>query len=136
MEYVKPYLLFNVFVWVPWGLICIFNLAKIQAVIGVTSISPSGSTDIRVMYGGVQLAIGLMAAFAMYDDRHLKGFVHALAFIGCTMAVSRAYGLVVDGSSTFYTWGVLLYEASAGVSAVLWLKFLSRQSGDGPGGRR
>jgi len=135
MKYVKPYLIFNAMVWLPWGLICIFDLARIHDVIGVTSINPSGSTDIRVMYGGVQLAVGLMAALALYDGRYFKSFVHALAFMGCTMALSRTYGLVVDHSSTFYTWGVLLYEASAGVSAILWLKFLSRPSGDGSGGR-
>ena len=37
-------------------------------------------------------------------------------------------GLIIDGSSTFYTWGVLLYEASAGISAIVWLQFLSRRS--------
>ncbi|MEO1935007.1 MAG: DUF4345 family protein, partial [Myxococcales bacterium] len=112
MKYMKPYLIFNVAVWLPWGLICIFDLATIQNIIGVTSVNASGSTDVRVMYGGVQTAMGLMAARALYDQRHFETFLHALAIMGCTMALSRTIGLILDGSSTFYTWAVLLYEAS------------------------
>jgi hypothetical protein len=115
-------------VWLPWGLICIFDLATIQNIIGVTSVNASGSTDVRVMYGGVQTAMGLMAARALYDQRHFETFLHALAIMGCTMALSRTIGLILDGSSTFYTWAVLLYEASAGISAIVWLKFISRRS--------
>ena len=127
MKYMKPYLIFNVAVWLPWGLICIFDIARIQDIIGVTSVTASGSTDIRVMYGGVQSAVGLMAARALYDQRHLESFLHALAIMGCTMALSRVLGLIIDGSSTFYTWGVLFYEAFAGISGIVWLSFLSRR---------
>jgi hypothetical protein len=79
------------------------------------------------MYGGVQSAVGLMAARALYDRRHFESFLHALAIMGCTMALSRIFGLIVDGSSTFYTWGVLFYEAFAGISGIVWLNFLSRR---------
>jgi hypothetical protein len=42
MKYMKPYLIFNVAVWLPWGLICIFDIATIQDIIGVTSVTASG----------------------------------------------------------------------------------------------
>ena len=42
MKYVLPYLIFKVAVWLPWGLICIFDLATIQNIIGVTSVTASG----------------------------------------------------------------------------------------------
>mgnify|MGYP006892413024 CR=1 FL=1 len=96
MKYVLPYLIFNVAVWLPWGLICIFDLATIQNIIGVTSVTASGSTDVRVMYGGVQTAMGLMAARALYAQRHFETFLHALAIMGCTMALSRTIGLIID----------------------------------------
>ena len=127
MNYIKPYLLFNCMVWIPWGLICIFDTARIAQIIGVTSTDATGNTDLRVMYGGFQLAVGLMAAYALYDRRQFKSFVHALAFLGTCMALSRSYGLMVDGSNTVYTWGVLAYEAFAGVTGILCLGFLSRQ---------
>jgi uncharacterized membrane protein YuzA (DUF378 family) len=126
MKYAKPYLIFTLLVWLPWGLMCIFNTDIIAEIIGVTSIHATGNTDIRVMYGGVQLAVGLMAAIALHDRRYFGNLLWTLAFLGTCMALSRAYGLVVDASSTAYTWGVLAYEAFAGASAIAWLMLLPR----------
>jgi hypothetical protein len=136
MKFAKPYLIFTLTVWLPWGLVCIFDTNIILEIIGVTSVHPTGNTDIRVMYGGVQFAVGLLAALALYDPSYFEKLLWTLAFLGCSMAVSRFYGLVVDGSSTVYTWGVLGYEAFAGVSAIAWLRSLpccvSRHSGARP----
>ena len=122
MKLMKPYLIFMVIVWLPWGLQCIFNLPKIEEIIGVTGINPTGNTDIRVMYGGVQFAVGLMAAFALFRKIDVKHVLVALAFLGCSMAASRGYGMMVDNSATLYNWGVLGFEAFAGISAILWLR--------------
>jgi hypothetical protein len=126
MKYAKPYLIFTLVVWLPWGLVCIFDTNTIREIIGVTGIHATGNTDIRVMYGGVQFAVGLLAALALYDPSHFEKLLWTLAFLGSCMAISRAYGLVVDESSTAYTWGVLGYEAFAGISAVAWLRSLPR----------
>jgi hypothetical protein len=126
VKYSKPYLILTLLVWLPWGLQCIFNTNNIVDVIGVTGIHPTGVTDIRVMYGGVQFAVGLMAAAALYDGRHFEKTLWCLAFLGSCMALSRFYGLVVDGSGTAYTWGVLGYETFAGTSAIGWLIWLPR----------
>jgi hypothetical protein len=68
-----------------------------------------------------------MALYALVKPSQFIHFVTALAFLGSCMALSRSYGLIVDGSSTVYTWGVLSFEAFAGITAILWLRFLSRQ---------
>ena len=70
MNYVKPYLIFMCLVWLPWGLICIFDTSRIAEIIGVTSVDATGNTDLRVMYGGFQFAVGLMAAFALFNQRY------------------------------------------------------------------
>ena len=126
MKYSKPYIIFTLLVWLPWGLVCVFNTDIILEIVGVTSIHPTGNTDVRVMYGGVQFAVGLMAARALRDRRYFEKLLWTLAFLGSCMAISRFYGLVADRSSTVYTWGVLGYEAFAGASAIAWLKLLPR----------
>ncbi len=126
MNYVKPYLIFNCIVWLPWGLICIFDTSQISTIIGVASHNATGNTDLRVMYGGFQFAVGLMALYALVEPRRFSDFVYALAFLGSCMALSRGYGLVIDGSGTVYTWGVLAFEAFAGITAIGWLRFQSR----------
>jgi len=105
MKYLTPYLLFNCAVWLPWGLICIFDTGQIANIIGVTSVDATGNTDLRDMYGGFQFAVGLMAAIALVQRRYFNNFAFAFAFPGSCMALSRSYGLIVDGSSTLYTWG-------------------------------
>ena len=122
MNYIKPYLIFMCLVWLPWGLFCIFDTSQISEIIGVTSVDATGNTDLRAMYGGFQFAVG-----ALFNQRYFVNFVYALAFLGSCMALSRIYGLVVDGSATGYTVGVLGFEAFAGVTAILWLRFLTRQ---------
>ncbi|MDE0887533.1 MAG: DUF4345 family protein [Myxococcota bacterium] len=133
MKYSKPYLIVTLLVWLPWGLQCIFNTGNVADVIGVAGVDATGNTDIRVMYGGVQFAVGLMAALALYDGRHFEKVLWCLAFLGSCMALSRFYGLMIDDSGTLYTWGVLGYEAFAGISAICWLRVLPRLQAEDTG---
>ena len=124
MKYAKPYLIFTVLVWLPWGLMCVFDLTLIADIIGVSGITASGNSDLRAMYGGVQTAVGLIAALALYDTRFFPNLLFTLAFVGSCLALSRSYGLFVDDSSTAYTWGVMAYEYFAAISSLVWLRML------------
>lgn len=126
MKFIKPYLIIMIIVWLPWGLQCIFNIPRVEEMIGVTGLNATGNTDIRVMYGGVQTAVGIMAAFALFKSAYVKYVLFTLAFLGCTMALSRGYGMIVDSSATPYNWGVIGFEALAGIAAILLLKSLTK----------
>jgi hypothetical protein len=126
MKYAKPYLVFTVLVWLPWGLLCVFDITVIADIIGVVGVTPSGNSDLRAMYGGVQTAVGLIAALALYDTRFFPNLLFTLAFVGSCLALSRTYGLLADDSSSGYTWGVLAYEYFAAISSVMWLRVLRR----------
>jgi hypothetical protein len=130
MKLIKVYLSFMVLVWLPWGLICIFDIDSIAQIIGVVGNSPSANTDIRVMYGGVQLAVGLMALFVLFSPRYFNNLLFCLVFLGSCMALSRSYGLMVDGSSSVYTWGVISFEYFVAISAIAWLRVLPRLQQD------
>ena len=73
-----------------------------------------------------------MAAFALYDAAYFKNLLFTLAFLGSCLALSRSYGIVVDGSGTFYTWGVIGYEYFAAISAMVWLIVLPRLRSSAP----
>ncbi|RLB48019.1 MAG: hypothetical protein DRH23_09520 [Deltaproteobacteria bacterium] len=126
MKYAKPYLLFTVLVWLPWGLMCVFDITVIADIIGVSGMTPSGNSDLRAMYGGVQTAVGLIAALALYDTRFFPNLLFTLAFVGSCLALRRADGLFGDDRGTAYTWGVLAYEYFAAISSVVWLRILPR----------
>ncbi len=126
MKYIRPYCLLHALIWLPWGLLCIVDIRLIENIIAVSSAVPHGQTDIRAMYGGVQSAMGLMALLACIKPRYFSQFVFALAFIAGGLALSRTFGLFVDGSYGLYTGAVLAYEYFAACSAMLWLMFLSK----------
>ncbi len=48
-------------VWLPYGLLCFFQPGFLAGAAGVTSTSATGSTELRAMYGGLQVAIGVLA---------------------------------------------------------------------------
>ncbi len=130
MKYITPYLIFTTLVWLPWGLLCVFDTAMIENIIAVVATSPSANTDLRAMYGGVQTAVGLMCLLAIFRRELFPNVLFTVAFLGSGLALSRSYGLAVDESHSIYTWGVIGYEYFAAISSIVWLIFLSRQQGD------
>ena len=124
LKLIKPYLIFTVLVWLPWGLICTFDLASIEEIIGVSSAIAHGKSDIRAMYGGAQTAIGLMALLALFKPRYFPNVVFTLAFLASGLALSRSYGLWTDGGGDAYTWGVVSYEYFAAITSMIWLALL------------
>lgn len=93
----------NALVWIPWGIICLMTPeAWSGAVIpGMTvyDLSEAGARiEVRAMYGGLQIAIGLLALIAIFRPAHrataLLFYVMALS----GLALSRMYGLYVEGS--------------------------------------
>ena len=79
----KIYFIIMVAVWLPWGIQCIFNISNITEIIGVSALNPNGTTDIRVMYGGVQTGVGLMALIAFFKPslRQIHTFLSSNAWL-------------------------------------------------------
>ena len=57
----KGFLILTTVVWVPYGLMCFLDPAALAESTGVVASTPTASTEIRAMYGGLQIAIGLLA---------------------------------------------------------------------------
>jgi hypothetical protein len=100
----------NALVWIPWGAICLFMpQAWSGAVIpGMTVFDLSEAvarTEVRAMYGGLQIAIGLLALVAIFKPAHrataLLFYVRALS----GLALSRLYGLFLEGGDEFFAFG-------------------------------
>ncbi|NRA33389.1 MAG: DUF4345 domain-containing protein [Polyangiaceae bacterium] len=98
---------FNAMIWVPWGLFCLFvPEAWSGAVIPgmkVFDLSQAvARTEVRAMYGGLQIAIGLLAVIAIikpvHRDTSLLFFVLALT----GLALSRLSGIILEGSDQYF----------------------------------
>jgi hypothetical protein len=140
----QVFLATNSLFWLPWGLI---NLVwpeswsgEVIANMDVYDLSSAvARTEVRAMYGGLQMAIGIFAllgAFrSKYRDAALVFFVLALT----GLALCRLAGMILEGSSSYLSFGtaiapgqynqvgLAMYEGPNMIFA--WALFLLRDRG-------
>jgi len=88
-------------------------------VAGVTASTPTGTTEIRAMYGGLQAALGVMSAFALIRPSYSHVAATALCFAMSGLFLARFIGFMLDASGSEYTYGALVFELSYAMIAGL-----------------
>lgn len=110
--------------FLPYGLFCFVSPSFLGEAAGVTTASPTGMTEVRAMYGGLQAAFGAFLFATARDARLTPGGLAAAAFVMSGLALGRGLGLALDGGLSGYTGGALAFEAG---SAAIALTLLGRQ---------
>ena len=106
--------------WLPYGLYCFFVPTSLAEAAGVVSQTPTGSTELRAMYGGLQAAIGVLAGAAVVRRGLIRPALVALGFLAAGLATARALGVALDGGFSSYTAMGLGFEiATAAVASLL-----------------
>lgn len=118
----------NVLIWFPYGLWCFLNPAALAGSAGVDATTPTGVTELRAMYGGLQMSIGLLAAAGFAHLSARRSALLALAFLAGGLAVSRLIGGIIDDSFSTYTTGAVIFEF---VTAVIAVRLLGREEPTG-----
>ncbi len=107
----RVYLGLSVLLWLPYGLYLIFDPSYLADAAGVVATTPTGSTELRAMYGGLQAAIGVFAGLALFRPVHAPKVYLAVAFLAGGLFSARLLGLLIDGGGGGYTYGALGFEA-------------------------
>lgn len=103
--------------WLPYGLYCFFAPGALAEIAGVTSGSPTGSIELRAMYGGLQLAIGSLALAGLLQESLRRPALVALLFLCGGLFIARLAGAALEGELSAYTRMGLGFEiASAGLA--------------------
>ena len=110
MQANRIYLAISVFIWLPYGLYCLFMPSYLDGAAGVVGATPTGTTEIRAMYGGLQASIGVMCAVALMRMEIARSAMTAMAFLLSGLFIARLIGFAMDGSGSEYTHGVLVFE--------------------------
>jgi hypothetical protein len=118
-------LILSALIWLPYGLYCFAQPGMLADAAGVVAKTPTATTEIRAMYGGLQAAIGALALAAVFRERLIPGVLLTLVFLTGGLAATRLAGVFIDGSMSEYTGGGLGFEI---VSCTLALFTLSRMS--------
>jgi hypothetical protein len=115
----KMYLVISALVWTGYGIFCALSVESLKEVIGFGMLHWSAVIEIRAMYGGAQMGLGLFSIAALLMPReYAKPAVLLSVLIFTGLAVIRTYGLLVDGPGI----GLVLDGSTAGYnSGALWL---------------
>jgi hypothetical protein len=97
------------------GLVCATATEPLLSMAGITA-SASGLTDLRAIYGGLQIGLGAFLLWCRSDPARTTAGLLALGLaIGCVGAL-RVLGLLVDGEvNAFHAVNLAFEAATTGV---------------------
>jgi len=118
----QGYLAVSVLVWLGYGLYCFFEPATLEEAAGLAIGSSVARTEVRAMYGGLQIALGVMALAALWRPALVRPTLLCFAFLVTGLATSRVVGAVIDGSFGQYTTGAIFFEVAVAGGAMALLR--------------
>jgi hypothetical protein len=113
----RLFLGFSALVWLPYGLFCAVQPTYLAHAAGVIASSPTALTEIRAMYGGLEVGIGALCLCALLRRPLVRPALLMLCFVCAGLGLTRLAGLVIDGSGSGYTFGALALEIPSALLA-------------------
>jgi len=113
----RAVLIANAFIWLPYGLLCLLRPSTLAEVAAMGLESPTAVVEIQAMYGGLEVAIGVLALWGALRPRAAEAAVWSLLVLYCGLAGGRAIGLVASGDQSAYNLGAIALEISGAVLA-------------------
>lgn len=102
----KIFLAFNSLFWLPWGFICLVwprawagDVIEGMNVFDLTD--AVARTEVRAMYGGLQMALGVFALIGVCSKKHRESVLLFFTIALTGLAACRFGGMVAEGDDTF-----------------------------------
>jgi hypothetical protein len=127
MMAVRIFLGLSAAMWLSYGLYCLAQPGFLGEAAGVSFTTPTGSTELRAMYGGLQAGLGLLLLAGVLRARMAPTALVTLAFLGAGLGVARLLGVFVDGGFSAYTGAALALEFGT-VAFCAWLLPRAREA--------
>lgn len=105
------------------GLVGLANPVGTVAPLDIAVDTGLAKTELRATYGGLMFGIGLVFVYAAIIDNAQRFGLWAIILILLTIGVSRAMGMVIDGTQATLQWQLLASEIGFSLLAVLLLLF-------------
>jgi uncharacterized protein DUF4345 len=101
--FARVFLVLSAILWLPYGLYCLLDPGSLAQTAGVAAHTPTGTTELRAMYGGLQSAIGTLALVGALRGSVTRTALVAVGTLTLGLGSARLLGLLIDHSFTFYT---------------------------------
>jgi hypothetical protein len=99
----RIFLALSALLWLPYGLYCLWVPESLAANAGVQATSPTGTTELRAMYGGLQSAVGLLALGGALRGAWTRTALVAIGTLTAGLGTARLLGVLIDGGFSSYT---------------------------------
>jgi len=113
----RIFLIVSTFIWLPYGVFCFFQPGFLEGAAGVSAINATATTELRAMYGGLQAAIGVLAALAVVREPLRRPALVTVGFLSAGLGMSRLAGVALDGDLSPYTASAIVFELTSAVVA-------------------
>lgn len=122
MDLSRAFLFASGLLWLPYGVFCLAQPDFLREAAGVAGQTPTGTTELRAMYGGLQAAIGLLSFAGAFRRDLQRTALVALAFLAGGLLSARVIGVLVDGGVSGYTVGALAIESTLTLLSIRLLR--------------
>jgi hypothetical protein len=110
-------------IWLPYGLFCLARPSFLETTAGVAATTATGTVELRAMYGGLQVAIGVLCALGYMSSAWRHNALATLGVLTAGLGLGRLAGVAAGGGLSPYTAAALAIEL---VSAVLAFALIRR----------
>ena len=121
-------LIVNACVWLLYGLLCLVRPSTLAEVAAMGLASPTAIVEIQAMYGGLEVAIGVLALWGALRPRSAEAAIWSLLILYCGLVGGRAFGLFTSGDRSAYNLGAIAFELT-GAALAAWSYARLRRAG-------
>jgi Domain of unknown function (DUF4345) len=119
----KVILWISAIVFIPYGLLCLFNPSLPAGYAGLTMGSGDAFAEIGAMYGGLQTGFGLFCLLGALRTEFFRPALTALLLVVGGLALGRLYSTATSADPVGgYTWAAMAYEFTTATLAGLALR--------------
>lgn len=116
----RIFLALSALLWLPYGLFCFAQPGFLAGAAGVAATTPTGTVELRAMYGGLQAGLGALALIGALRSGWRRHALAALACLCAGLGMTRlAAGLIAADFSSYTLAGLVVEWLSAGIALVL-----------------
>jgi len=106
----RVFLGFSALLWLPYGVLCLAMPSFLEGAAGVAATTTTGTVELRAMYGGLQIAIGVLCGLGYASSTWRRNALMTLGMLTAGLGLARLAGVVAAGELSSYTAAGLAFE--------------------------
>ena len=117
----RVFLGLQVLLFIPYGLYCLVSPEMLSGAAGVQATTTTGTIELQAMYGGLQVAVGVLCLMGLLRKAYEPVALTTLLFIFAGLAVVRVSLALMHGDFSAYTVFAMSYETLCLLFLGWWL---------------